>query len=116
MKKFFIVLICVLVLPTLVYQVNADQIKGIATTPTLVFSNTTAQCSATYTSYGDAIELTLSLWQGNTLVESWSNSGDSYVSVQGNASVERGKTYTLKLSGTCAGISISATSVSKKCQ
>ena len=79
-------------------------------TPNLSFSGTTANCSVTVKGSG-TINATLELWQGST----WSGSGTNRVSISGSASVSRGQTYTLTVSGTVGGVAIQATPVTKTC-
>ena len=83
-------------------------------TPNLSFSGTTANCSVTVKGSG-TIHATLELWRGSTLVASWSGSGTNRVSISGSASVSRGQTYTLTVSGTVGGVAIQATPVTKTC-
>lgn len=63
----------------------------------LSFSGNTANCSHTYVAENanTTISITLILWDGTTLVGSWSNSGTGYVSVSGTAAVTSGVTYRL---------------------
>lgn len=83
-------------------------------TPNLSFSGTTANCSVTVKGSG-TINATLELWQGSTLVASWSGSGTNRVSISGSASVSHGQTYTLTVSGTVGGVAIQAVPVTKTC-
>ena len=63
----------------------------------LSFSGTTANCSFDYfaENANTTISVTLILWNGTTLVGSWSNSGTGYVVVSGTAAVTSGVTYRL---------------------
>lgn len=81
---------------------------------TLSFNGTTASCSALIKGNG-AINATLELWQGNILVNSWSNSGTTGIVIQGSATVSHGQTYTLTVTGTVGGTTINATPVTGTC-
>ena len=49
----------------------------------LYFTGTTANCSVSIKSLGKAIDATLELWQGSTLVDSWHGTGISLVTISG---------------------------------
>ena len=106
MKKrvltFFALTICVLTI-----GVQAMELRGITTKPRISFNGTTAICTAAC--YGDhsddVINATLTLYQGSTYVDSWSNSGVDSVSVRGEGKVKSGKSYTLKLTYSVNGVS-----------
>lgn len=83
--------------------------------PSLNFDGTTALCEVSVTSYGKNIDVTLSLWQGGTLVNQWTSAGSSYVVISESCTVEKGKTYQLTVSGTVNGESISG-ATSGKCK
>lgn len=112
MKKFA-ALTVLLVLLFSIATVYAANPRAVTAQPVLSFSGTTANCSVSVTTYGN-IDVTLSLWQGNTLVDSWSESGFSIVSINESCTVAKGKTYKLTVSGTAGGQTISG-SVSKYC-
>ena len=63
----------------------------------LSFSGNTANCGFNYfaENMNTTISVTLILWNGTTLVGSWSNSGTGYVTVSGTAAVTSGVTYRL---------------------
>ena len=71
------------VLFVLLFSVTAQavQLRTIRSTPSLTFSGTTAICSADCKSgnANDYFSVTLTLWQGNTYVSSWSASGSGRV-------------------------------------
>ena len=83
--------------------------------PTLSFSGTTATCKYTLSSMGKKLDITMELWRGSTLIDSWHKTGTSVISLNETCTVTRGLTYTLKVTGTCGGMEISPTSVSKTC-
>ena len=97
--------------------VSAYAIEPRATTvsPTLSFSGTTANCKVIITSYGDDVEATMELWNGNTLVDSWSDEGTTALTITGSCRVIKGVTYTLKVSGTAGGRVFESSPISKTC-
>ena len=92
----------------------AAEPRAVTVRPSLSFNGTTALCEVTVTSYGKSIDLTLSLWQGENLIEQWTASGTSLVSISESCSVAKGKSYRLTVSGTVNGEAISA-STSGQC-
>ena len=87
---------------------NAVQMRSLWPTVSLFFSGTTANCNATVTDAGKELVVTLELWHGDDLVDSWPASGTGSVSV-------KGETYTLIVTGTADGKSFSSPPVSKTC-
>ena len=112
MLTFFALTICMLTI-----GVQAMELRGITTKPRISFNGTTAICTAAC--YGDhsddVIDATLTLYQGNTYVDSWSNSGVDSVSVRGEGKVKSGKSYTLKLTYSINGVSEPSASVTATC-
>ena len=92
----------------------ADQ-RAVVSEPTLSFTGSTATCKYTLSSFGKTIDITMELWRGSTLIDSWHKTGTSVVSLNESCSVTCGLTYTLKVTGTCGGVAISPTSVTKTC-
>ncbi len=90
-------------------------IRTTMVTPTLTFTGTTAYCRVSITEIGKDIEATLELWQGDTLIDSWSGSATSYLVIAGNHSVISGLTYTLEVTGTIDGVAFTGTPVIKTC-
>ena len=84
-------------------------------TPSLTFSGTTANCEITVTQSGKPITVVLELYQGSTLVDSWTKSGTGRVKVSGSTSVSGGVTYRLEAHGTINGVSFTASPVTKTC-
>lgn len=113
MKRLFSVVLVLTVL-TLVPIAALAAVQAPGAAPNLSFSGTTANCSVTVKGSG-TINATLELWQGSTLIASWSESGTYRVSISGAASVSHGQTYTLTVSGTVGGVAIQATPVTKTC-
>ena len=83
--------------------------------PTLNFNGSTAECQFIHRDYGKDIDVTLELWSGETPIDSWSDSGVSYVSVSGSRTVVRGVTYTVKVNLTVDGESVYVAPISKRC-
>lgn len=88
---------------------------SVVATPKLSFSGTTANCSAAITSPDDEISATLTLWRGNRVIDSWSETATSAVLISGSCTVTEGLTYTLRLTGTIDGTPIQVVSVSGTC-
>lgn len=95
---------------------NAVQMRNTAPLLSLSFDGTTAKCYAYITDdKGKEMDVTLELWQGNELIDSWSASGTGTVTIKGSCRVVKGKTYTLIVTGTANGASFSSPSISKTC-
>lgn len=94
---------------------HAASVRTITSTAGLAFSGTTATCSVTISEPGKTISATLQLWQGNTLVSSWSASNSSVLYISRTHSVSRGKTYTVKAAYTINGTTHTVTPVTKTC-
>ena len=84
-------------------------------TPTLTFNGTTATCEYEIHSLGDTIAVTMNLWNGDTLVKSWTEVGQDVVSVSKTCTVSRGKTYVLEVSGAYGSSLFGPFTVSKRC-
>lgn len=83
-------------------------------TPTLMFSETTANCKVSIIGAG-SINATLQLYNGGTLVDSWPASGINSLVITGSCRVVSGQSYTLKVVGTIAGATISTMPVTRIC-
>lgn len=83
--------------------------------PSLTFSGTTATCEAMITSASDSIKATMTLKQGNRVVDSWSGSGTGIVFLEGDCKVTKGVTYTLTVEGTRNGVAFEPTTVTRTC-
>lgn len=115
MKKRFVPLILVFVMLLTLGANAAAESRATGATPELSFSETTANCSVTITSPTKKIEAALSLWDGNTLIDSWSGSGTTVLVITGSTAVVDGRTYTLKVSGTIGGVAFEGTPISRTC-
>ncbi len=116
MKRRFFTLVA---LAALVLTISAQAAEPRARNPVLnlYFTGTTAHCSVvcTGTSSDDAIEATLTLYQGTSYVDSWSKSGRDRVSLLGESEVKSGTSYKLVLTYSINGESQSSISTTKTC-
>lgn len=96
-------------------SVSAAEPRISTIAPTLTFEGTTAQCKVSITGIGKQINATLELWQGNILIDSWTGTATTRLIISETCEVDKGKTYTLKVSGTIGGESFIGTPVSAKC-
>lgn len=97
--------------------VQAAEPRAASSTLSLSFDGSTAVCTA-YCKGGstsDNVEATVTLYQGTTYVDSWSNSGKYAVSISEECHVTRGKSYTLKLNYSINGVEQPEKTVSKTC-
>lgn len=87
-------LVCSLLLTA---QAASPRIAG--GTPELSFNGNTAVCSVICrgNSASDTVDATLTLYQGNSYIDSWSDSGKYRVSLSGEHKVQSGKSYKLVL-------------------
>ena len=99
----------------LLFSVAAFAATTAVGAPSLTFSGTTANCEITVTQSGKPIDVTLELYQGSTLIDSWTKSGSSRVKVSGSATVSSGLSYRLEAYGTINGVSFTAPTVTKTC-
>ena len=113
-KRTILVALCLIML--LPVQAQADEQRASVNQPTLTFSGTTALCEFRITDLGKYIQVTMELWKGSVLVKSWSKSGTDMVTMSETCTVDRGPTYTLKVSGTSDGVSFISIPVTKSCQ
>ena len=85
--------------------------------PELIFNGNTATCTASCRASNskDKIEATLTLYQGENYVNSWSDSGTYSVLISESCKVESGKTYRLVLEYSVNGESKKPVSISATC-
>ena len=74
MKKRVFAIALVIVL-ALTLAVSAVEMRSTRVKPTLSFSGTTAYCDVMVSEANTYVEVTLELWRGTTLIDSWSASG-----------------------------------------
>lgn len=84
--------------------------------PESSFDGTTAKCKVVISGLGKEIKATMVLWQGTKLVDAWSDTGTDRLVINGTCEVERGVTYTLRVSGAIGGESFDSTPISGTCK
>lgn len=106
-----IILMLMLTLPA---QATSRQI-GVS--PSLTFNNTTATCSVFIRANkaNDKISADITLWQGNSCIESWEASDSGTLTFQSTTTVEKGKSYTLKVDFSINDVVQPSVSYSKIC-
>ena len=86
--------------------------------PSLYFEGTQAVCdvmvSGDYVT--DTISVDIDLWEGNTCIKSWSDSGQGYVNSVRKVKAKRGKTYTLKVYATVKGVELPMAFITNTCK
>ena len=102
MKKRMIVLVLVAVMVSGLCVNAMAATRATRISPRLSFSGKTANCSVTVVEAGK-LDVTLELWNGSEMVDSWSDSGTNYLNVSGSHAAVSGTTYTLIAHGTAGG-------------
>ena len=97
-------LLCLLVICLLLASFP-NRVEAASFNPSLTFSGTTASCYVKSTQRGKQITATMELWHGTTLVDSWSGTGTTSLTLNKthNGCIS-GWTYTLKINGTIGGV------------
>ena len=112
MKKrvFSLVLLSIMVL-SLTAQAATFAPSG---KPKLTISGTTATCSVTYAcdDSDDLLKVTLALWCGDNIVNSWTESGYGEVVIEETCKVVKGNTYDLMMMPVVNGVAQSTVTVS----
>ena len=118
MRRCRLALVTLLVCILFTVSAQAIEPRAVRGIPSLVFNGTTAQCSALCNggSSSDTVEATLTLYQGTTYIDSWSDSGKDSLSFSGSCKVERGKTYKLVLSYSINGVEKPSVTVTNTCR
>lgn len=114
MKKRVIILI----LAAVMLLAIPAQATSRATTfmPSLTFEGATAKCGIVILGgTHDQIEVTLSLWRGNQLIDTWSEEGTGYLRMTESAQVTKEYTYTLEAVVAINGVELDPLIVEKKC-
>lgn len=108
--------LCFLVTFLLCTSAGAIETRVAKPYSSLSFSGTTATCVLDVTAQkGEKVTGTMELWQGSTLIESWTESNTGYLFMEETQRVSKGKTYTLKAYGTIGGEPFSVTPTTKTC-
>lgn len=116
MKKIAMLLAIVLLVATPL-TAQAATPRTINISPEIDYTGSTAICSvlvATDYMYQE-IEVTVTLWHGNSWIESWDISGYGYVDWEDTVTVVSGNTYTLTIDATIDGEDLDQVYISKKC-
>lgn len=93
--------------------ISGDEVDALGPRPTLTITGSQASCSVTIRATGKTIDATLELWQGSSLIASWTDCNTGVLTLSGTASVVSGLTYTLTVSGTINGVEFTPCSVTK---
>ncbi len=114
-KRVFAMAIPVLLILTLTAQ--AADLRLVRINPELYFDGNTATCSVFCRAdkATDKVDVTLTLYQGETYVDSWTNSGTGGVFVSGSCDVKSGKAYKLVVDYSINGTSQQPKTTSGTC-
>lgn len=106
-----------LVILALSISVQAVESRTTSAKPDLSFTGTTANCSVICRgqSGSDTIDVTLTLYQGSTYVDSWSDSGTGRVALSGSCKAVSGKSYKLVVNYSVNGVSRPSISTTGTC-
>lgn len=120
MKRILIGVLTIFVfmffIPTAVFAKvpEKDQIEAVTISPSLSFSGNTAECGVYVKgAASDSISVTLKLWRGSVLLETWTDSGVWKVSMSESKTVFPGYVYKVTADVTINGIAQSTVSKSK---
>lgn len=90
--------------------------RALLIVPSLEFDGMTAECSvAIAANLNDEIKATIILWKGSSVVETWTESGTSYINFSGEATVTSKGEYTLTVDATINGEAKQQFSASATC-
>lgn len=115
MKKRLVVFLLIAVMLLNVTAYAAPRAANML--PALTFDGTTAICEVKVIgeNTSDEIEVTLTLWRGNFMLDSWSAEGTGYLRMSESVVVTSGYTYRLEADVTINGDVLDTLPVSKKC-
>ena len=116
MKKIisFLLIFCISI--TILVSASAEGPRRISSiTPMLTFSGTTANCRLSISASNQSISCTLTLYEGSTVIASWSSSGSNYIMISESTSVQSGHTYTLTGTASVNGSPITIVPLTKTC-
>ena len=99
---FILAIVLVLTVPLTAFATP----RATNVTPALTFKGTTASCQATVVgnSTSEYITVTMRLWRGNRLLETWTADGYGYVLMSETRTVAQGKSYRLAVNYTINGV------------
>ena len=108
----FLLLVCLLA-----QTAQAAQPRAAGGTPVLGFNGTTAVCSVICrgNKTSDEVAATLTLYCGNSVVDSWSSSGGWRVTLSGSHAVTSGQSYILELTWSLNDVAQPPVSVTATC-
>lgn len=114
MKKRFVAVFFVISM-LLMLPAHAATARVIAVAPSLKFEGTTAICYVGITADrpSDKISASMELWQGNTLIDSWSGTGTWTLKLEKTATVSKNKTYELVVNYSVNGVDKTPVSTSR---
>ena len=104
-KKFFAYVVVAIML--LITSTHALSLQRTTFAPSLSFSDGNAICTFRVVSPGDDISISMTLWEGNKKIDSWSKSGKSSILISESTPAEKGHTYILKITGTIGSKALS---------
>lgn len=110
-KIISVALVIVLLFSSSAFAMN----KAPRTSYFLSFSANTANCSASIIEKGKNISATMNLYESGSLVDTWSRSGSSSVTLSGSHTAKSGKTYKLVVNYTINGGSTQTVTTTKTC-
>ena len=93
-KKTLSLILALILLLSCSATAQATSVQAATPSASITINGTTATCRVSIAKPGKTIHATLQLWQGRTMIDSWSGSGTSYLLVTGSHEVTKGKTYT----------------------
>ena len=110
---FLLAIVLVLTVPLTAYAIP----RTVAVAPELTFNGTTAYCEATVfgNSTSEYITVTMRLWRGNRLLETWTADGYGYVLMSETRTVTQGKTYRLAVNYTINGVNQPQVYIDRTC-
>lgn len=116
-RRFSIFVLLLLVCILSAQAVQATGPRMATPKPTLNFQGTTAMCSVICQGdkATDKIETTLTLYQGDTYIDSWSESGIRKITLYGECKVQSGKTYRLEMAYSINGVDKPVLSTTNYC-
>lgn len=114
MKKRFVAVFFIISM-LLMLPAHAATARAIVVAPSIKFDGTTATCYVGITAdrTTDKISASMELWQGNTLIDSWTGSGTWTLKMEKTATVAKGKTYDLVINYSVNGVEKTPVSTSR---
>lgn len=109
--------LAVLLALALSISVQAVTLRAVNANPVSSFDGTTAVCYVNYrtANVNDKADVTLTLYRGNTVVDSWSESGTYRVYVSGECKVRSGVSYNLVMTHSINGRAQSPVTTIRTC-